>query len=48
MSDEKVVRELVERLAQSAYYLGIHRNEEWEKALITNKQAIINYFKKIN
>jgi hypothetical protein len=29
MNTEKVFKELVERLAQSSYYYGVHKNKEW-------------------
>lgn len=45
MDKEKVFRERLARVEQSAYYCGVQKNEVWKETLENDKRDILNFFK---
>lgn len=46
MDKEKVLNELIERLAESARYYEVHKSIRWKEVLEGDKKAIVDFFKK--
>lgn len=45
MDKEKVLKALLARIEESAYYYGVHKSEVWKETLERDKKAILNFFR---